>query len=203
MFSNFGPGNSYDTHAGWVIAGPTSDAPDGPSEWAFAFTPSGDFALTRIEFAISNSSSPISVTLSLNHASGGLPGAAIESWTVTDLPIFPTDPGIVQTVVPVSPVSLVSGAEYWLVASAAGDTIDAWNVALAGPNGPAALNTGSGWALQPPLDEPFGAFAIEGNAIPEPSTWAMMLLGFAGLGFLGYRYTRRRSFSRHEAPRPS
>ncbi len=25
------------------------------------------------------------------------------------------------------------------------------------------------------------------NAIPEPSTWAMMLLGFAGLGFAGYR----------------
>jgi hypothetical protein len=27
--------------------------------------------------------------------------------------------------------------------------------------------------------------------IPEPSTWAMMLLGFSGLGFLGYRQTRR------------
>jgi PEP-CTERM motif len=25
------------------------------------------------------------------------------------------------------------------------------------------------------------------SAVPEPSTWAMMLLGFAGLGFLGYR----------------
>ena len=25
--------------------------------------------------------------------------------------------------------------------------------------------------------------------IPEPSTWAMMLIGFAGLGFLGYRQT--------------
>jgi hypothetical protein len=24
-------------------------------------------------------------------------------------------------------------------------------------------------------------------AVPEPSTWAMMLLGFAGLGFMGYR----------------
>jgi len=23
--------------------------------------------------------------------------------------------------------------------------------------------------------------------IPEPSTWAMMLLGFAGVGFVGYR----------------
>ena len=27
--------------------------------------------------------------------------------------------------------------------------------------------------------------------VPEPSTWAMMLLGFAGLGFVGYRRTPR------------
>jgi PEP-CTERM motif len=25
------------------------------------------------------------------------------------------------------------------------------------------------------------------SAVPEPSTWAMMILGFAGVGFLGYR----------------
>jgi hypothetical protein len=25
------------------------------------------------------------------------------------------------------------------------------------------------------------------GAVPEPSTWALMLLGFAGLGFAGYR----------------
>jgi hypothetical protein len=29
--------------------------------------------------------------------------------------------------------------------------------------------------------------------IPEPSTWAMMLLGFAGLGYAGYRQTKRAS----------
>lgn len=28
-------------------------------------------------------------------------------------------------------------------------------------------------------------------AVPEPSTWAMMLLGFAGLGFAGYRRAKR------------
>ena len=28
---------------------------------------------------------------------------------------------------------------------------------------------------------------ISVTAVPEPSTWAMMLLGFAGLGFVGYR----------------
>jgi hypothetical protein len=29
-------------------------------------------------------------------------------------------------------------------------------------------------------------------AVPEPSTWAMMLLGFAGLGFFGYRASAKR-----------
>jgi PEP-CTERM motif len=25
------------------------------------------------------------------------------------------------------------------------------------------------------------------NSVPEPSTWAMMILGFAGVGFMAYR----------------
>jgi len=37
--------------------------------------------------------------------------------------------------------------------------------------------------------------AVDGNvttlAAPEPSTWAMMLLGFAGLGFMGWRGSRK------------
>ena len=35
------------------------------------------------------------------------------------------------------------------------------------------------------------AFSLSGAAVPEPSTWAMMLLGFAGLGFAGYRRARK------------
>jgi hypothetical protein len=31
---------------------------------------------------------------------------------------------------------------------------------------------------------------IGAAAVPEPSTWAMMLLGFAGLGFAGHRKAR-------------
>ena len=32
------------------------------------------------------------------------------------------------------------------------------------------------------------AFSITGvDAVPEPSTWAMMILGFAGIGFMAYR----------------
>ena len=28
------------------------------------------------------------------------------------------------------------------------------------------------------------------SAVPEPSTWAMMLIGFAGLGYAAYRKTK-------------
>jgi hypothetical protein len=35
------------------------------------------------------------------------------------------------------------------------------------------------------------AFSLNGVLVPEPSTWAMLLLGFAGLGFAGYRSARK------------
>ena len=44
-------------------------------------------------------------------------------------------------------------------------------------------------ALLSGLNSPHG---MEFLAAPEPSTWAMMLLGFAGLGFMGYRASAKR-----------
>jgi hypothetical protein len=39
---------------------------------------------------------------------------------------------------------------------------------------------------------PFNAaFSVSGSVVPEPSTWALMVLGFAGLGFAGYRQARK------------
>ena len=39
-----------------------------------------------------------------------------------------------------------------------------------------------GWGL-----EPVNVSAVSVSAVPEPSTWAMMILGFAGIGFIAYR----------------
>ena len=51
------------------------------------------------------------------------------------------------------------------------------------------LNLGE---LGPDIDLTFsgsGVFVV-GGVVPEPSTWAMMAIGFAGLGFAGYRKPR-------------
>jgi hypothetical protein len=50
----------------------------------------------------------------------------------------------------------------------------------------------------PTVGNPVGQTSIQGavtvTAVPEPSTWAMMILGFAGIGFLSYRRKGRGSF---------
>ena len=38
-----------------------------------------------------------------------------------------------------------------------------------------------------------GDATVISNGVPEPSTWAMMLLGFGGLGFLAYRKAQKGS----------
>ncbi|HEY6520765.1 MAG TPA: PEP-CTERM sorting domain-containing protein [Roseiarcus sp.] len=71
--------------------------------------------------------------------------------------------------------------EYLLPASFAGNTLT--SITLSG-----APDTGS------PNGEPFLAavtLATGASPVPEPSTWAMMIAGFAGLGWLGF--SRRRA----------
>ena len=60
-----------------------------------------------------------------------------------------------------------------------------------------AIDTGSHyvdlsyWLIASEPGAGFGfAYDLAPSAVPEPSTWAMMLLGFAGLGYAGYRRTR-------------
>jgi uncharacterized protein (TIGR03118 family) len=70
------------------------------------------------------------------------------------------------------------------------DIPDLWGLAVGngamGGGSPNTLYFTSGL-----VDEGQGLFGSL-SAVPEPSTWAMMLLGFAGLGFAGCRRARRR-----------
>ena len=57
-------------------------------------------------------------------------------------------------------------------------------VRLQGPMGSPAFDVGNFEALA------VGSVGI-GSSVPEPSTWAMMIAGFAGLGFAGYWASRK------------
>ena len=45
-------------------------------------------------------------------------------------------------------------------------------------------------ATYKPIGNGFDLGVALSNSVPEPSTWAMMLVGFAGLGYAGYRRAR-------------
>jgi PEP-CTERM motif len=52
--------------------------------------------------------------------------------------------------------------------------------------------TGLGAFTQVSFSSTGNAFEFSlGSGVPEPSTWAMMALGFAGLGFMGWRGSRK------------
>jgi PEP-CTERM motif len=59
-------------------------------------------------------------------------------------------------------------------------------------NGPPGLGAGNSTDIEVIISVPSSGpetfeVVLTPTAVPEPSTWAMMLLGFAGLGYAGYR----------------
>jgi uncharacterized protein (TIGR03118 family) len=65
---------------------------------------------------------------------------------------------------------------------------DLWAITLG--NGSGAGSPNSLYFTAGLVDEGDGLFGSL-TVVPEPSTWALMLVGFAGLGFVGYRKAKR------------
>jgi hypothetical protein len=83
----------------------------------------------------------------------------------------------------------------FLITSLTG-TINGAPMTLLAPDG--SFNDNLLFTTQPELDE-FGLGFTTLGSVPEPSTWALMFLGFAGLGFAGYRRTRKGTAARASA----
>lgn len=109
IFSDFGPGNTYDCCLNWGIG---LHFPSIYTVSAMAFTPSSNFDLTQIDLGITWVGNTNSVMISLESGSAGLPGTVIESWTVSGLP--PSTSGstsVIETITPVSTVELMAAQQ--------------------------------------------------------------------------------------------
>jgi hypothetical protein len=100
----------------------------------------------------------------------GFPGADITSITISIGPFA------------FQPYAYAFGSYIWAAQSTTSEEIQPWNPGLTPGMYPSL--TFDVYATSSVPQAP----AIPG--VPEPSTWAMMLLGFAGLGFAGYRRAR-------------
>jgi len=88
-----------------------------------------------------------------------------------------------------NPVSVIAGATYYLAFSSTNSSL-----AIAGDYNTYARGQAyaGGYQSFPTLDYAFRTYASDGasGAVPEPATWAMMMLGFGAVGG-AMRYRRR------------
>ena len=135
VYSTLGPKNSYDTSGGAVIGGP--DSFEGFFASGFSFSPSATVNLSRIDIAIGLITGANSFNLALRAADGasGGPGTVLESLTVTGrMGLFGNNNPLIGLDSATHPL-LQTGATYWLVATAGGDTVAGWNATNQGIHG--------------------------------------------------------------------
>ena len=125
---------------------------------------------------------PVSVNLSIWGISGGLPTDQLYSQTFA-----PSD--FTSVVYPDRAIVTVNPTALLLLAGT-------YDISFYNPDGLAleSYSGGSGLLYQEGHGLVVGAsagFVLSGDTVtvgvPEPSTWAMMLIGFAGIGFAAYR----------------
>jgi PEP-CTERM motif len=178
LFSNFGPGHSYDVSAG----NPVGDDFFGGVEWqGETFTPAVTARLSTIEIALSNTGGfSDAITVALRSDQANSPGAILEAFIIpsgTVGPLGANHPPI--TLSSSSTPLLVAGVPYWLTAGAPATSAYAWNFNSTGENANHAisLDGGATWFVGASGFFTPGAFDVDGNIVPEPGTFGLLATG--------------------------
>jgi hypothetical protein len=171
VYSDFGPGHSFNTFNYWGVDGPDNlQFPGETSYVAAPFTPNHDYLLNQIDLPVACcfTAGADTVNMVLEADSGGEPsGLSIESWTLH--PPFST---AITTISPTSPLELFSGQTYWLVAYPGGlNTAGGW--ASAPESSLWEDFDGSVWQVAPPSDLT-PALDVLGTPVPEPGSLLLL-----------------------------
>jgi hypothetical protein len=174
LFSNFGPGQSYNAGSSWVIG----IAVEGKSGvLAAPFVPSETATLSDVMAALDSEGS---VNFYVESDSGSGPGSILDTLTTTDtIGISPS----ILTYTCSSCTELTEGTTYYLVAVSPGGLYSGWDDSdsdfgtfyfngIGSATGP--------WTLETETSDTLPAFEVDGMPLtptPEPSSFALMLLG--------------------------
>jgi hypothetical protein len=97
---------------------------------------------------------------------------------------------------PFSSIALAADTRYWIELSTSTGSLE-WAYTAAN-DGIGVANEYNFSAGSVSANQAFTPYQMRiGSAVPEPSTWALMLAGFAGLGFVGYRSSRKSAVLAH------
>jgi len=141
--------------------------------------------ITAITAYIEAASNPSSIDLGIMADTAGVPSGVFLDQSLVSLGSPPT-PVLLNSLA----WSIAGGTTYWLVAVATDGSSANWQNDGVGPVAFHVLRFSPPWFVTgnaSPEAEIFGDAA----ATPLPSTWLMLLSGFAGFGFLAYRRTKK------------
>jgi hypothetical protein len=194
VYSNLATTSPAFQSGGWAVLGANSFSGFFPFERpAFAFTAGGDYRFSELDVAVTLLGGTNAITVDLMTDSGNLPGAALESWSVTGLPLF--DPSSCCSLEKLSdaagtsagPITLSAGSQYWVAVGPGGDdTFAIWNFNNIGAGGLGSSDTGNGFTFSNTLS-PISAFAVQGTPAPEEDTWQYLALALVSAFLLRSR----------------
>ncbi|HEX2592537.1 MAG TPA: choice-of-anchor R domain-containing protein [Rhizomicrobium sp.] len=167
IFDNFAekyPHGRYSPNSGYGVYGPNSIFPT--RGWAaMPFTPAADGSITRVEVPLKYVSGTNRAILSIRQDNAGVPGAALQSWTVKGM----ITGGTCCTVTHVSSngIPVQAGHRYWVMLSTDTHSKDAfltWCMNVTEPllDVDIARDQGDGWTIH--TQAPGSAFAVYGAA---------------------------------------
>ena len=186
IFSNFGPGDSYNTSQSYPV---TEGEPFGGNDFdqGEAFTVfNGDFFLNSINLAMSLSVGQNTVFIDVYDTVDGLPGEIVDSAVIHGQMQGPGANGPPITATFDGSTILQGGHQYFVTASADTDSLLTWSLNDQDHDGlhVRRINLGDWTEFDTPAS---AAYRINGTLVPAPG--ALALLGMAGMAIRRRRRT--------------
>jgi hypothetical protein len=191
IYSNFGPGQTYEPGFYSVSGGGGGNFPNGFA-LAESFHPTVNSLFSSVALPLTlvpgfNGGNTNAFTVSLMSDAGGHPGTTLESFSITGVPLYPNS--AIEKFTSKINTLLNAGTTYWIaVFPGAADTFGGWSIKSTGATGISKTgNDGVTWSA---YTDTSAAFEVDGlKIVPEPASLTM--LGIGTLSLLGFAWKRK------------